>query len=509
MTSVQTELRSTRLCAESNTASSSSDTPHETSSPTPPPDLMAILGGRFATDVADILQKIHEKKSHPVTQTHQVNHKPVDEMTYQHQAFALARVRARNVSGAIEYIERHAPDLRQWLNGQIQHYYPKFHIRKSFSKQFAENVKRIQRFATLVPEGILVDPEAGRVARLIGQFGVYRAWVFAHSTNDGDGWVERKQLEDLWQTVGVAKGKRQARRIIQRGIKQSYWTQDKKTKRIYLFGQVRVTTKLVEEALDNGYHHLIETNKPGKRRVQVNLAGSVQEASAYLYAAWHVAKDPDRKGTTISREMLSELWQVSVPTLLSWEDIAGIGKQANFAQSNDTSTDNVPAHAYLTLNRDGKTATAWRLPNTYYVNNGSIQQHSHTGKATHIRQAVRVEISLAEQRGSIGDAALPRSGKRYFTDSNAYKMDAFKACGNYLRKLGRMNGDVFQHRYFYIGSRHGVRIYEPYNIQTNAPETNIFQRLIWQEHRNPTFITERQNFAHIVTDHHEYMALFA
>ena len=72
-----------------------------------------------------------------------------------------------------------------------------------------------------------------------------------------------------------------------------------------------------------------------------------------------------------------------------------------------------------------------------------------------------------------------------------------------------MNGDVFERRYFYVGARHGVRIYEPYNIQTNAPETNIFQRLIWQEHRNPTFITERQNFAHTVKDHHDYMALFA
>jgi hypothetical protein len=60
-----------------------------------------------------------------------------------------------------------------------------------------------------------------------------------------------------------------------------------------------------------------------------------------------------------------------------------------------------------------------------------------------------------------------------------------------------------------FAGQHGVRIYEPYNIQTNAPETNIFQRLIWQEHRNPTFISERQKFAHIVKDHHEYMALFA
>jgi hypothetical protein len=239
--------------------------------------------------------------------------------------------------------------------------------------------------------------------------------------------------------------------------------------------------------------------------VQVNLSGTSQEASAHLYAAWLVAKDPERKGTTISRDMLCDLWQVSVPTLLSWEEIAGIGKQANFAQSNDTSLNNVPEHAYLTLNRDGSTAAAWRLPNTYFVHNRSIQQHSHSGKATHIRQAVRAEISLAEQRGSIGDAALPRSGKRYFTDSEAYKVDAFQACDKYLRKLSRKGGDVFERRYFYVGSRHGVRIYEPYNIQTNAQETNIHQRLIWQEHRNMDFIATRRSFEFMLADHYDYM----
>ena len=214
----------------------------------------------------------------------------------------------------------------------------------------------------------------------------------------------------------------------------------------------------------------------------------MQEASAHLYAAWLVAKDPECKGTTISRDLLCDLWQVSVPTLLSWEEIVGIGKQANFAQSNDTSLENVPAHAYLTLNRDGTTASAWRLPNTYFVHNKAIQQHSHTGKATHIKQAVRSEIALAEQRGSIGDAALPRSAKRYFTDHASDKLDAFQACDNYLRKLSRKGGNVFERRYFYVGSRHGVRIYEPFNIETNAQETNIFQRLIWQEHSNSTFI---------------------
>ncbi len=169
----------------------------------------------------------------------------------------------------------------------------------------------------------------------------------------------------------------------------------------------------------------------------------------------------------------------------------------------------MPEHAYLTLNRDGSTSSAWRLPNTYFVHNESIQQQSHTGKATHIRKAVKTEISLAEQRGSIGDAALPRSGKRYFTDSESYKVDAFAACDNYLRKLSRKGDDVFERRYFYVGSRHGVRIYEPYNIETNAQATNIHQRLIWQEHRNMNFIAARRSFEFILADHYDYMEAIA
>lgn len=122
-----------------------------------------------------------------------------------------------------------------------------------------------------------------------------------------------------------------------------------------------------------------------------------------------------------------------------------------------------------------------------------------------MKQAVRSEIALAEQRGSIGNAALPRSAKRYFTDNTSYKVNAFQACETYLRKLSRKDGNVFERRYFYVGSRHGVRIYEPFNIQTNAQATHIFQRLIWQEYINSTFIATRRNFALLLTDHAQYV----
>jgi hypothetical protein len=161
----------------------------------------------------------------------------------------------------------------------------------------------------------------------------------------------------------------------------------------------------------------------------------------------------------------------------------------------------------LTLNRDGSFAVAWRLPNTYIVNDASIQHHSRTGKATKIRQAVRIELELAEQRGSLGDAALPRSGKLYFTQNASHKVNPFRACGHYLRKLSRRDGDISRRRYFYVGKRNGFSIFEPHNIFTNTPQTHIAQRQIC--HKNsPEFISARADFRHTIADHHQYLALF-
>ena len=106
------------------------------------------------------------------------------------------------------------------------------------------------------------------------------------------------------------------------------------------------------------------------------------------------------------------------------------------------------------------------------------------------------------------NAALPHSGKLYFTEDASYQTEPFRACSDYLRKLSRKGGDVFQRRYFYVGYRHGFRIYEPYNIETNTPETNIYQRLIWQENREE-FAEARSIHRHNLVAYHQYLELLA
>ena len=506
MTSAQAELDSARPSDELHNPLCTPDIDlNGVSSLASTSEVMERLNGHFSADVAHILHTSSQPFNSKPTSTPQKSIRNDDE-NYGHKQYILACLRAKNVDGAINFVQRHIPELTKWLNVQIKRYAPRFVMRIQQTGIIAKAQASIDD-VTVVPDGILIDAEAGRIARILGQFGVFRSWAYAHSIDDGDGWIERKELELVWCNLSIASSKCHARRIIQQGIQWGYWTQDKTTKRIYLTGQVKIAKQLVKQAIDADYHHLIETNKPGKRRVQINLSGSLQDASANLYTAWLKSKDPHHKGTTISRDMLCDLWQVSVPTLLKWEAISGISKQANFAQSNNTNVNEVPSHAYLTLNRDGTYASSWRLPNTYLVNDKAIQQHQRTGKATKIRKTVQIEIDQAEQRGAIGDAALPRSGKFYFSEDCSHKVAPFRACSNYLRKLSRKNGDVFKRRYVYVGKRHGVRIFEPYDLTTNAQQTTIHQRLIWQE-KHDEFKDIRDEHRRLLQDHHQYLELF-
>ncbi|MEQ8671864.1 MAG: hypothetical protein RLP44_05320 [Aggregatilineales bacterium] len=465
MTSARTELGSTRPCAELNSPNDLQSTELQCSSA--PDEIEARLGGKFSADLAALLKK---QPAEPIEEPTQRKIDPHPDHTI--RQFALIRIQIGNIQGAIDFIQHHAPDEMDWLNAQLR------------PRQIAlPSIKSEQALAKIkvVQQTVLIDAEAGRIAKVVDQFGIFRSWAYGHAVDDGDGHIERDELEVIWYEAGVATSKRHCRRLIKEGINLGYWTHDKKTGRIYLSGQLRVAKQLVNTAVNLGHSHLVETNKPGKRRVEVDLSGSMQESSAQLYAAWMITKDSEREGITISRDMMCALWDVSIPTLLKWETIAHIGKQANYAQQNDTSTDHVPAHAYLTLNRDGSHSAAWRLPNTYTIADKSIQQHPRTGKSKKIRKAVQHEIVQAEQRGAIGDAALPSSGKLYFTQKASSSVDPFHACSDYLRKVGRRDGDMKRRRYFYVGKRHGVQIFEPYNPVTNIPETYLSQRLIWQE----------------------------
>ena len=260
MTSAQAELGSARPSDELNNSLCTPDIDlNGAFSHVSVSEVMERLKGHFSADVAHILST----SSQQINSTH-IPQKPIhDNENYGHKQYILACLRAKNVDGAINFVQRHIPELTKWLHLQIKRYAP--HAVKQIQQtNIITKVQASVADVTVVPDGILIDAEAGRIARILGQFGVFRAWAYAHSIDDGDGWIERKELEVVWRNLSIASSKRHGRRIIQQGIQWGYWTQDKATKRIYLTGQIKVAKQLVKQTIDAGFHHLVETNKPYK-----------------------------------------------------------------------------------------------------------------------------------------------------------------------------------------------------------------------------------------------------
>jgi hypothetical protein len=444
------------------------------------------MAGHFSADVTDILLDFDKPEAEAVPRPIQTKTLRISKETWEHREFALISLKRGNNQQAIDYIQRYSPDDLDWIHQQIA-----ARGMKSSTAKPAPIIPKIQ----IIQKIVNIDPELGRLACVLVEFNYFRAWSYAHQIDDGDGWLGRAEAEAIWKATGIAKDKRQARRLISSGINYGYWTFDRATKRLYLSGQERLAARFVNRIIERDLYPALQTNLPGKWRVETDLSGSLQTAEAALYAAWFDVKVQNGHGTTISRETLSLLWQRSVSTLITWEQVVGIEKEANYAQQNSTALDNVPKHAYLTLNRDGTMAAAWRLPNTYRTN---LQARiNRRGKAKKIQKAVKVEIALAEQRGSVGIAALPSFTKLYFDEKPDSDEKPFDACEKLLRKIGKEDGDIHRPRYFYVGRRHRVKIFEPYNILSNKQETYLNQRLRKKE-KQPRFVTLRDNYRRVL-----------
>jgi hypothetical protein len=375
---------------------------------------------------------------------------------------------------------------------------------------FARLADAVKQFAGSLPEptgsttapadlpalAVRFDPEMARIATITGVFPLYRAWLYIRANGDGSGKMARDTVAAVWQAAGVATSDRHVRRLIKNGDGVFWHVEKCNQKRLYAAGVERLAARLFARAQDV-VPDTLATNTPGNRRdMLADLSGDIGTAQAVVYAAWISSKSDKRGGVTIARDTLCRLWRVSVPTLLSWENAARVGKQANYAQAPDNSTATAPAHAYLNLHRDGSTFLSWRLPNTYYVRS-KVRRHEHTGKARKVRQTVQ-QIADTAQRGFDEDAALPVQTKRYFVDTE--KTNAFKAAETYVRRVARKDGDIYTRRYFAVGMRHNVAIFEPYDHDTTYQKTHIAQRNIWQEMRTAWFLLQRRAFSFALAD---------
>jgi hypothetical protein len=230
----------------------------------------------------------------------------------------------------------------------------------------------------------------------------------------------------------------------------------------------------------------LTTNKPGVRRVLVDLSGSLRKAVANAYAGWFAVKQKGMKGTQISREALSQLWGVSTPTLLEWEELAGITKSPNYAQQADTSIENVPTHARLVRGRDGTLFVSWQLPNTYFAPD-SIQLHERVGNSRLVREAVlevindqqpAIDRGWGSSHADLNNGGSLRLGRLYFEDRDITNKTWRKTLDGFtqVRRHLKQHQDIFRPHYVLLGKKGRVAIFERYDIATDLQLTQLWQR---------------------------------
>jgi hypothetical protein len=324
---------------------------------------------------------------------------------------------------------------------------------------------------------VKVDPELARLAVAMRLFPVFRLWSYAHTWTSGAGWIEKERLFETLKTTGVVTTRRTFNHLLHAGA-NLFWTVGLgrgATPRVYLTGYVALAQRLTALAMSE-HRELVETNRPGARKVYVDLSGGKAEVVARLQAAWLAL----RGEVTISRQRLQLLWRCSKNTLLKRERRAGITSRANFAQHHDPHAPEVPKHAYLIAAGNGRSYASWRLPNTY--SSPDVERLAN-GQRRKARTAANAAVESHVQAVNVMADGLLRTGRLYFTDkADGPRLSGFRSLGRHIRR----HGDLDVRHYARLGDVDTARgVVVVFECSTGDCMTDL--KRDWQVEQTPAF----------------------
>lgn len=299
---------------------------------------------------------------------------------------------------------------------------------------------------------VRLDCELARLAIAFRDFNVYRVWAYAHSLGTGAGWIQKDCLYEHLLEMGVIGSRRTFNNILQKGH-GIYWTiglgraaDGSEKPRVYLTGYVSVSKKLVGRALVEN-PALVATNRPGRQKVFIDLTGSLRDAQSRVYSAWHSLNTKPDGHNVISRQKLNELWGRATPTLLGYEESAGIAIEPQYAKHPDPTSALVPKHAFLCADNEGGKYASWRMPNKYIA--PAAESHAHAGNRRKARKAANAIVETSAPVFDIGDG-MQKTGRLYFRDRETARgfQPGYKALDRHLRR----HGDLDRRHYALLGT---------------------------------------------------------
>lgn len=267
-----------------------------------------------------------------------------------------------------------------------------------------------------------VDPELARMSIGLQLASLLRVWIVGRSitsSQSGSGKISKKELKAVLRRFDVVYTRQYLNYLLRAG-EDFFWNTSQH--HLYVRSSQYVAKQVTQRACQE--HPDLLSNKAGVTDVLLSPAGSLEQWEATIYAGWLAHRDDP----TISREILSKLFNRSADTLRRWESehlAETVTKRKNYAQCDSVKTwDTIrPAYSqtYIAKTSTGyKTRICWQLPNTYKTK--GIKIHRHRGQAQKVRKAVNYELQQPANhwRGGFARCSL------YF--------DSVKRLRSYLKK---------------------------------------------------------------------------
>lgn len=304
-------------------------------------------------------------------------------------------------------------------------------------------------------QNVWIDCELGRVCICRHELPEFRVWNYAHKFANGEGRILKSELVQKLHMLGIATNRRTFNGILARG-NRLYWRE--RGGYLYLTSWKKLASKLTRWEAKYAPDH-VATNRPGQRRVQLDLTGSLKLAHATIYNGWIAVKSEKLGHLEIARSTLSALWGRSKQQLLSWERLAGIRTELRYAEHHDILNPLVPNYAYLCLDTDGVEFASWRLPNRFYPTPVNISDTN--GQRRKVRSACNHIVNSTDPatQNPGGKRRVLRTGRTNFSDRMGKNglIPAHKQLDKHLRK----HHDIFDRRHYaYIATRYGKHIFE-------------------------------------------------
>jgi len=310
---------------------------------------------------------------------------------------------------------------------------------------------------------IRVDPELARISIGLHLASEFRLWLIARALNrqsDGSGKVSKQEFQATLREFGIGYSRQHLRRLLNTG-KHLFWDENKTS--LYLRSSQYVARELTQKAIEEN-PDLLE-NRAGVTDVLLCPSGSLEQWESTIYAGWLYY----RNNPTISREVLSKLFNRTADTLRHWEStrlINTVSIRKNYAQCDSADVwERIRPEttlSYVARTKDGEKARfLWQISNTYSVK--GIKEHRHKGQAKKVRKVVNQQLQQPANSWRGGSPVR----QLYFDSSKKLRQHLKKYDGAYYLWRGE--------------NRHSHGIFEA--TATGWSETHAKERVSFSQER--------------------------